>query len=432
MWPIIPSQHLVTAGIARLSISPWKDLSTEIKMNLSESLFGALPKQFIMEIAAVIHEKRAANQTPEFEFEKIEDAFTLKLPKVEVTQPVLPKIVETIVVSSSSRASPVGQSSDDTAKTNLPDTPPTKKMRIESPILEPAILVVPPTKPISPVAPTSTTNTDSLSEFVKMLSENLNNEQKAATPEQTLKIESDEDEMEMNEISGTDSEKVQNLLDIIKQNTASDKPSTPSAKVPTTATSNLNASQAPNFPPQTFSSLDFLNYSTDFSSLYQEHKLPDLTHNGSFTAGVTTYENSLLNGGVASSLTKKNNFKDLKAENLPIINGTRNIGPYVKKTEENVKNYQMYQCRFCNHKTRRKQGIIDHERKHMSMYNFGCHLCDFVCKQHSGMKNHYYKVHSTNFRVELCRKLDENSPENLVTMNGIANLPTTPTVPAAT
>ena len=57
----------------------------------------------------------------------------------------------------------------------------------------------------------------------------------------------------------------------------------------------------------------------------------------------------------------------------------------------------MYECRWCDHKSRRRNDLEDHERRHMEKMNFGCHLCPYKAKQKFTMKHHMYKVHQTKF-----------------------------------
>ena len=64
-----------------------------------------------------------------------------------------------------------------------------------------------------------------------------------------------------------------------------------------------------------------------------------------------------------------------------------------------------YHCRFCNHFTKRKRDLMDHERKHMPYNTFACHLCPYEAKQLRTMKNHIYKIHQEKFCGEKVRVL---------------------------
>ena len=57
----------------------------------------------------------------------------------------------------------------------------------------------------------------------------------------------------------------------------------------------------------------------------------------------------------------------------------------------------IYECRFCEHTSRRRNDLEDHERRHQEKLNFGCHLCNYRAKQKFTMKHHMYKVHQTKF-----------------------------------
>merc|ERR1719220_1087827 len=104
------------------------------------------------------------------------------------------------------------------------------------------------------------------------------------------------------------------------------------------------------------------------------------------------------------NISDHDQLPNIPLEHININEYDQNVGTD-KMEKATLQHGQIYHCRYCPHFTRRKHELIDHERKHSDKYNFGCHLCGFIPKQHSSIKNHYYKEHKMKFNIDLCRKL---------------------------
>lgn len=106
--------------------------------------------------------------------------------------------------------------------------------------------------------------------------------------------------------------------------------------------------------------------------------------------------NGSLNGNSQNSIPKTKNISNLKrplenSKNFDWKNQEKPVA--IRNPGESI----MYECRWCDHKSRRRNDLEDHERRHMEKMNFGCHLCPYRAKQKFTMKHHMYKVHQTKF-----------------------------------
>jgi len=126
-----------------------------------------------------------------------------------------------------------------------------------------------------------------------------------------------------------------------------------------------------------------------------------------------TISNNIIDQINAGSLKSTSNLSNGSLNTTTNSTKTKNISN-LKRPLENSKNFDwknqekpvairnpgesiMYECRWCDHKSRRRNDLEDHERRHMEKMNFGCHLCPYRAKQKFTMKHHMYKVHQTKF-----------------------------------
>ena len=385
-----PLNHiLIATSVAKLSCkdADWDCLSDSMKSSISDCLFRHLPKEFIMESTAMICEKIAQNELPEFNFSK--DGRVLTVIEKETTT-ILPNQNISIGVKR-------------------------KADELEKPVIKQENNIIPqdnePLEASHKLSKLANGERNSMfaSKIMDLLSSN--NQKNAKSEENKSPVLTSITSGLESTVSGSSPNNDPNYVADLCLNACSDDPNTENLMNSTSTAAQLQFQNNPNFSHF----LDSLKNSTHkrFEPLEVQSKqhnptaeanLPDILPN------LANLANNQLLQNLSLQLQETPKIDNKKSSSSSTSNTTTK-GRYIAKNDLNAATFGMYKCRFCNHQSRRKQGIIDHERKHGNTFNFACHLCDFKSKQHSGMKNHIYKAHNQKFDVNLVKKICEPVPE---------------------
>ena len=384
------NQMLAASAIGKLSNDGWASLTPNMKTAIGECLLGNLPKEFIMQAAVVICGILAENKKPNFTFLRDDRVGAMTILNSTSGIGVDARRFMSMVRSGACYSLPVqgqnvqsqsheGESHDGRSK----DSPRSQKTNKENHNDSLETVQEPPTKKIKD-------------------EENAEKEEKVdySKEDTALTIDSEDEDK---------SEKVSNLLKKILDDANSTSPST------LTLTPLSNDRKSEN-GENTTGLADHEN---------KIPKLPSFNFDSAYATGLDDDFNLGLQSGLASQYSllgnsgNNNNTNNTHthnhdyswsahAHNGNTVTGTISTKSTTTKTSNKTvtsTQVQIYYCSYCPHSTKRKHELVDHERKHGDIYYFGCHICDYISKQHSSMKNHYYKEHGRKFNLELVRKL---------------------------
>ncbi|CAH1802887.1 unnamed protein product [Owenia fusiformis] len=150
---------------------------------------------------------------------------------------------------------------------------------------------------------------------------------------------------------------------------------------------------------------EFCDYSTPTFSQLQTHKSIHLTPNGNLLAAQS----------VSNLLTQPEIPADIAATEVNMSDKTvkdgslhDNLELYENSESFEEPNARLYRCNYCPYNSQRRDGLISHEKFHISRGTFKCPHCSFsVNQQH--LLNQHINIHFSNPSLDARAEQVENS-----------------------